>query len=110
MKKIIAFANEGGLEGYYERLIDEGAERTSEKVTSLGGELRRVQLKTKDGHELELVYINVHLGDLLLWNREAGEIDISRVLEEIKAVKDRLNQRVHTLQAKYKKNMEVGRG
>ncbi len=109
MRKIIAFANERGLEGYYERLRSEGAKRTSKKILGHGGELRRVELKTKDGHELELVYINVQLNDLLLWNREAGEVDVSRVLEEIEAIKKRLLQRVHTVQAKYKKKMEVAR-
>ena len=110
MKKIIAFANAGGLEGFYERLRGEGAKRTSEKIIGHGGELRRVQLKTKEGHELELIYIKVHLTDLLLWNREAGEVDISRVLEEIESIKERLLQRVHTVQAKYKKTMEVASG
>lgn len=108
MKKIITFANEGGLEGHYDLLIAEGAKRTSPKITGHGGELRRVQLKTKDGHELELVYIHVHLGDLLLWNRDAGEIDVSRVLEEIEAVKERLLHRVHTLQAQYKEKIGAG--
>ena len=108
MKKIIAFANEKGLEGFYEKMRTEGAKRTSEKTTSLGGELRRVQLKTKDGHDLELVFINVHLGDLLLWNREAGEVDVSRVLEEIEALKKRLLDRVHTVQSQYKEKMGAG--
>ena len=109
MKKIIAFANERGLEGYYERLRGEGAKPTSKKILGHAGELRRVQLKTKDGHELELIYINVQLNDLLFWNREAGEVDVSRVLEEIEAIKERLLQRVHTVQAQYKTKMEVAR-
>ena len=110
MKKIIAFANEGGLEDHYELLMADGAKRTGPKITGHGGELRRVQLKTKDGHELELIYINVHLGDLLLHNREAGEVDVSRVLEEIEAIKERLLQRVHIVQAQYKEKIGAGNG
>ena len=107
MKKIIVFADTEELSLHYDDLLEQGAKPMAAHIIGQGGELRRAEVKTTDGHELELVFINIHIGDLLLWNREAGLVDISRVLKELESVKEKLLSRVHTIQSEYKEKLEA---
>lgn len=106
MKKIIAFADTEDLSEYYDELLAQGAKHIAPRIYGHGSDLRRAELKTPDGHMFELVFINVHLGDLLLSNREAGAVDVSRIVLELENVKENLLKRVHAIQAKHKKQME----
>lgn len=107
MKKIIAFTDTEELCEHYKTLIEKGAKPVAGNIFGISSELRRAEVKTKDGHELELVYISVQLGDLLLWNREACEVDIDRVLDAMEIQKAKLLKRIRAMKDEDQAELEV---
>ena len=97
MKKIIAFADTKELEKHYGELEAAGGKLIFPRIIGICGGIRRAEIRTNDGDDIELVYIHLHLGDLLLHNREADEVHIDHVLKAMDDIRASLLNRVRTM-------------
>ena len=109
MKKIIVFTDTEDLEKYYWSQLEAGSKDNPDNPRIYGhcSDMRRAELITPEGYNVELVFLNIQYGDLLLSNRKAEIVDVSRAEDALAMINQSLLKLTLDIQSDCQPELEM---